>query len=179
MLKSKKLIKGKNIRLRDIELDDASFILQLRLDEDKNRYLHKTSPILANQINYINSYKQKDNEYYFIIESLNTEKLGTVRIYDVTEDSFCWGSWLVINDAPRTAALESALLIYEFAFYNLGFVKTHFDVRKNNERVIAFHTRMGSKIVSEDELNYYFNFTKEDYEIIRLKYEKFLPIQNE
>lgn len=175
MLKSKKNITGKNIRLRDIEIDDASFILQLRLDEDKNRYLHKTSPILENQINYINSYKQKDDEYYFIIESLSTEKLGTVRIYDVAGDSFCWGSWLMVNDAPRTAALESALLVYEFAFYNLCFVKTHFDVRKNNERVVAFHTRMGAKIVSEDELNYYFKFTREDYEIIRLKYEKFLP----
>lgn len=176
MLQYKKYIKGKNISLRDIELDDANFILQLRLDDDKNRYLHKTSPILEDQINYINSYKQKDNEYYFIIESQTAEKLGTIRIYDVIDESFCWGSWLMMDDAPRTAALESALLIYEFAFYTLGFAKTHFDVRKNNERVVAFHTRMGSKIVSEDELNYYFNFTKEDYEIIRAKYEKFLPL---
>ena len=87
--------------------------------------------------------------------------------------SFCWGSWIIKDGAPKTTAIESALQIYEFGFRKQSFDMSHFDVRKGN-KVIAFHKRFGAKIIGEDELNYYFYFFKEDYENIRVKYKKFL-----
>lgn len=75
---------------------------------------------------------------------------------------------------PNTTAIESALLIYEFGFGQLGYKKAHFDVRKGNERVIAFHQRFGARIVNEDELNYYFNYTFEEYLKIKEKYRRYL-----
>lgn len=169
-----KYIAGKNINLRDVEIEDAEFILSLRIDEQKSKYLHKTEDNIEKQIDYIKSYKQKLNEWYFIIESKNKEQLGTVRIYDIQNDSFCWGSWLVKAGAPKTTAIESALLIYEYAFYTLGFKKSHFDVRKGNEKVIAFHKRLGADITNEDEQNFYFKYDLNSYEIIKPKYNKFL-----
>lgn len=62
----------------------------------------------------------------------------------------------------------------EFGFYGLGFEKSHFDVRKGNDKVIAFHQRFGAKIVDEDELDYFFNFEKNDYEITKEKYRRYL-----
>ena len=88
--------------------------------------------------------------------------------------SFCWGCWIIKDGAPKTTAIESALQIYELGFKKLNFDMAHFDVRKDNKKVIAFHKRFGAKIVDEDELNYYFYFFKKDYEKIRIKYEKFL-----
>lgn len=126
-------IAGKTINLRDVEISDAEFILELRCDENKSKFLHKTQNDLAKQIEYIKNYKSKENEWYFLIESKSGEQLGTVRIYDViNNDDFCWGSWLIKNNAPTNTAIESALLIYEYAFYILGFTKVHFDVRKEN-----------------------------------------------
>ena len=84
------------------------------------------------------------------------------------------GHWILKGNSPSYMAIESALLVYEFAFYNLKFNKSHFDVRINNEKVVAFHTRLGATVINSDELNYYFNYSKESYEQIKHRYRKYL-----
>ena len=171
------LLEGKNINLRTVEIEDADFIYTMRQNRKKTKYLSKVTGTVDSQKEWIKNYKQREDEeegFYFIIESKNKDKFGLVRIYDLKNDSFCWGSWLIKEDTPKTSAIESALQIYEFGFYKLGFEKSHFDVRKGNDKVIAFHQRFGAKIVSEDELDYFFNFEKSDYEIIKEKYKRYL-----
>ncbi|WP_228710645.1 GNAT family N-acetyltransferase [Aliarcobacter thereius] len=171
------IIYGKNINMRTVTTEDAEFIYNMRQNQNKTKYLSKVSGTVESQKEWIKNYKQREEnqkEFYFIIESKDEEKLGLVRMYDFKEDSFCWGSWLVKEDSPKSTAIESALQIYEFGFYNLGFKKSHFDVRKGNNKVIAFHQRFGAKIVDEDELDYFFNFEKSDYEITKEKYKRYL-----
>ena len=171
------LICGKNINLRTVEIEDAEFIFSMRQNQNKTKYLSKVTGTVESQKEWIKNYKQREEnkkEFYFVIESKDKEKLGLVRMYDFQDDSFCWGSWLIKEDAPKTTAIESALQIYEFGFYNLRFEKSHFDVRKGNDKVIAFHQRFGAKIIYEDELDYFFNFEKSDYEIIKEKYKRYL-----
>lgn len=171
------IIHGKNINLRTVELSDAEFIFTMRSDTRRARYLSKVTGSVETQIEWIKEYKlreKEEKEYYFVIESKSGEKLGLVRMYDFKEDSFCWGSWIIKEDAPKTTAIESALQIYEFGFYRLGFERSHFDVRKDNKKVIAFHQRFGAKIVGESELDYFFNFEKKDYETIRERYKRYL-----
>lgn len=171
------LICGKNINLRTVEIEDAEFIFSMRQNQNKTKYLSKVTGTVESQKEWIKNYKQREEEkkeFYFVIELKDEKKLGLVRMYDFQDDSFCWGSWLIKEDAPKTTAIESALQIYEFGFYNLGFEKSHFDVRKGNDKVIAFHKRFGAKIVDEDELDYFFNFEKSDYEIIKEKYKRYL-----
>ncbi|MGX2985011.1 GNAT family N-acetyltransferase [Helicobacter sp. 23-1048] len=173
--KSQKFIAGKSINLREVGIADAEFILALRCNEEKAKFLHKTENDLAKQIAYIENYKTKENEWYFIIESKSGEQLGTVRIYDVVDnDDFCWGSWIIKDSAPANAAIESVLLVYEYAFYTLGFTKAHFDVRKDNAKVRAFHKRFGAKEVSENDKDVFYRFYREDYEMIKGKFRKFL-----
>jgi len=175
------IIKGKNIIMRTVEIEDTEFIFEMRQNEAKTKYLSKISGDIKTQLEWIKRYKirEKENkEYYFVIESRNSEKLGLIRMYDFKvinqKRSFCWGSWIIKDGAPKTTAIESALQIYEFGFKKQNFEMSHFDVRKGNDKVIAFHKRFGAKIIGEDELNYYFYFFKEDYEKIRVKYKKFL-----
>jgi len=166
---------GKNIIFREIELTDAEFVLFLRMDEKKGLYLNKTSSDIEVQREYISRYKkQEKQEYYFIIENKLSHPIGTVRIYDIRGDSFCWGSWLLSKDAPLSAGIESALLVYEFAFYELGFFRAHFDVRLGNKKVIEFHKRMGAVIIKENNQDVFFNYQKTDYEKVRPHYERFL-----
>lgn len=170
-------INGKNTQLRTAELKDAEFILQLRTQSDKTQFLSQVENDLAKQQAWLQAYKQKEQdgqEYYFVIETHAGEKLGLVRVYDLQPYSFCWGSWLIKDSAPKTTAIESALLIYEFGFGQLGYKKAHFDVRKGNERVIAFHQRFGAQIVNEDELDVYFNYAIEDFLKIKQKYKRYL-----
>lgn len=169
-----KYISGKNIALRDVEVDDAAFILSLRLDERLNQFISKTEADVERQRQWIINYKSGGDSFYFIIQGLSGAPYGTVRIYDLRDNSFCWGSWIVAVDAPSYVAIESALLVYEFGFYKLGFAQSHFDVRKENQKVVNFHKRFGARIVGEDELNYYFVITREDYAKAKVKYRKYL-----
>lgn len=161
---------SKTIQMRLVEENDAKFILKLRLDGRYNQFLSDVNPDLQAQINWIREYKsdeKRKKQFYFIIERLDGTPCGTVRIYDFHQDSFCWGSWILNEDKTRSAAIESAFLVYEFGFDELGFVKSHFDVRKGNERVISFHRKMGAQQTGEDELNYYFEITKEAVNVVR------------
>jgi RimJ/RimL family protein N-acetyltransferase len=171
------IIYGKNINMRTVIIEDAEFIYNMRQNQNKTKYLSKVIGTVESQKEWIKNYKQREEdkkEFYFVIESKDKEKLGLVRMYDFQHESFCWGSWLIKENAPKSTAIESALQIYEFGFYTLGFEKSHFDVRKGNDKVIAFHQRFGAKIVDEDELDYFFNFEKSDYEIIKEKYKRYL-----
>ena len=170
-------ISGKNINIRTVEIEDAPFILEMRQDKTKTKYLSKVRGTVESQKEWILNYKQREEkkqEFYFVIESKNNQKLGLIRMYDFKDNSFCWGSWLIKDNAPKTTAIESALQIYEFGFYDLGFGMSHFDVRIGNDKVIAFHKRFGAKIIDENELDYFFNFEKKDYEITKEKYKRYL-----
>ena len=166
---------GKTVYLREVSVNDADFIFRLRSDKNKSKYLSEISNQLIDQINFIENYKKSIVDYYFIISDHNSNNLGTVRIYDIKDDSFCWGSWIIVDGTASTVGIESALLIYDFAFYSLHFKKSHFDVRKSNLSVINFHKRFGAKIISEDNENFYFSYSLEDYKIAINKFLKFIP----
>lgn len=167
----------KNIVLTLAEVEDAEFILSLRHNGKLNRYVSQVSPDLDVQKEWLISYKKREamrTEFYFIIRDLNNNPLGTVRLYDFQSGSFCWGSWMVAPDSPRKTAIESALSVYEFAFYTLGFKRSHFDVRNNNQKVIDFHKRMGAEEAHSNELDTFFIYKKETYKNTRDKYLSFL-----
>jgi len=170
-------ISGKNINMRTVDIGDAEFICQMRQNEFRTKYLSKVNGTVEDQKIWIKNYKRREKdqqEFYFVIESKEHEKLGLVRMYDFKGESFCWGSWLIKENAPKTTAIESALQVYEFGFYKLGFERSHFDVRKGNEKVIAFHQRFGAKIVDEDELYDFFNYEKKEYEAAKKRYKRYL-----
>lgn len=179
------IIYGKNINMRTVTTEDAEFIYNMRQNQDKTKYLSKVIGTVDSQKEWIKNYKQREEkkkEFYFLIESKDKEKLGLVRMYDFKDDSFsvnsqssfCWGSWLIKEEAPKTTAIESALQIYEFGFYKLKLERSHFEVQKGNDKVIEFHKRFGAKIVDEDEKEVFFNFEKNDYEITKEKYKRYL-----
>lgn len=171
-----RILVGKSINLRLVELSDAKFIYDMR-QGSKSKYLSAVNSTVDSQIEWIKEYKKREfkgSEYYFVIESKNNESLGLVRLYDFRDDSFCWGSWIIKDGAPPNCSIESVLCVYDFAFYQLGFTKSHFDVRKDNIKVIAFHKKFGAIINGEDDENYYFNFALEDYVKTRKKYAKFV-----
>ncbi|ELJ8486937.1 GNAT family N-acetyltransferase [Vibrio cholerae] len=156
-------LEAKTVRLRLVTEQDAEFILQLRLDDKYNQFLSSVTPDLRSQKDWIRKYKddeQSKKQFYFIIERLDGTPCGTVRIYDLRDESFCWGSWILNENKTRYAALESAFLVYKFGFEQLGYQKSHFDVMKGNQKVISFHKKMGAVEVSSDDENYYFEINK-------------------
>ncbi|WP_369834483.1 GNAT family N-acetyltransferase [Cronobacter dublinensis] len=169
-----KSIAGKNIILRNAHPDDAEFIVKIRTDAKKGRFISSTSSDVDKQRQWLESYLKSTGQAYFVITDMEGNSLGTVRLYDQQGDSFCWGSWVIADSAPSNTAIESALLVYYYAL-KIGFTRSHFDVRKGNSSVIKFHERFGAKRTGETELDVLFEITKEDIENSLTKYKKYLP----
>lgn len=173
-MNAKPLVRGKNIYLREVTLDDAKFILDLRSDPAKGRYVSKTSPSIEKQEEFIRRYFQSRQDFYFVICDWSGNRLGTARIYDIQNESFCWGSWILSADAPSFAAIESAFLVYDFAFFSLHYKRSHFDVRRENRKVIDFHLRMGARLSGETDIDQLFVYELSDYLEARKRYARFL-----
>jgi RimJ/RimL family protein N-acetyltransferase len=172
--------KAKTISFRLINVDDAEFILSLRNNNKLNKHLSQTSSSLEQQKEWIKNYKEREKkgtEYYFIIyRNDNNEAVGTVRLYDFIRErkSFCWGSWILNENKTKYSAMESAFLVYQIAFEDLGFERAHFDVRRENVKVIAFHQKMGAEVVSENDLDLFFEIEKNAISDARSKLSRFL-----
>ena len=166
-------LKGKTIHLRLAEPADAHFIYSLRIDEIYNKHLSKVEDDVSKQVEWLIEYKKREKlgiEFYYIIHR-NDDSLpiGTVRLYDFlgNKDSFCWGSWILNKNKTRYAALECALLIYDFAFDVLGFKRCHMDIRKGNTKVIDFHKKFGVKIIGETEFDLIGHYFPADYLLVK------------
>lgn len=168
-------IQGRTLIFRDVRQEDAAFILGLRTDSQKSRYLSTTDADIEKQKSWLNYYAEQTDQAYFIIESLQGEPLGTVRLYDAQEQSFCWGSWILKEGAPQTAAIESALMVYAYAIDYLNFQAAHFDVSSGNESVWGFHERFGAIRIRETSMNFSYEINFEDISTAQKRYKKYLP----
>jgi len=165
---------GKSIILRSRTKDDANFVFEMRTNERKNTFLHKIQGNVEDQRIWLESSYADPYQIYFVICTLNGDPVGLVRLYDQKGDSFCWGSWLIIEGARASTAIESALLLYKYALNDLGFKKSHFDVRIGNEKVISFHKKFGAIETGRNEQDIFFQISEEKIRKSILKYNKFL-----
>ena len=174
------ILTAKTISFRPVEIEDAEFILNLRLNDKLNQYLSPTEPDINQQKEWINSYKsleKEGKEFYFIItRNDNNNKVGTVRLYDFDQknNSFCWGSWILNKEKTKSSAVESALLVYKYGFEELGFTRSHYVVHKENKKIISFHLKLGAQQVGETADSYSFYYFPEKYLFQKKKFYKFL-----
>ena len=173
-LKKEKFLYSKNLILRDADETDAEFIFRLRTDPIKSKFLSQTSASIDDQIAWMKSYKNRTDQAYFIIEDRASKKLGCIRIYNPTETSFDWGSWLILEGAAPYVALESALSLYSYA-RRLGFLIAKIHVRKDNVTVWKFHENMfGANLVKESDVDRFYEVASEEIDMRLHKYRKFL-----
>jgi len=161
-----------DIILRLVDIDDADFVLSLRSNPKLNRYISATSNALADQIEWIRNYKEREKagvEYYFITTGPRGERWGTTRITDIQSDSFELGSWVFTKEASPGASVKAEILTKEIGFDEMGLEYCTFNVRKDNTKVLKYHSRFNPKLVREDEKNFYFQLKKEDFYLNKQK----------
>ena len=169
-------IYGKDIYFRYVDVSDAEFIYQLRSNKELSQYIHAATGDVQGQASWIEKYKEREREgkeHYFIICLLTNEAVGVVRIYDIQKDSFSWGSWIIKKEAPMFVSIESVIVIYEYAFYHLGFKNCHFEAMKKNASVVRFHRGFGAKVINQNEDFYYYSISRLGYETSKKKYLKY------
>lgn len=172
-------LKSKNIKAKLVKEEDSEFILKLRNDENLGKYLSKTDVSLEKQKEWLRNYKEKEknnNEFYFKAEDKNGD-VGFFRLYNIDKEKkeLTFGSFIMKNDRPKYAAIESMILAMEFSFNVLEVSKVLLDVRIKNERAKHFYQRFGFKKTHETELDEFYELTKEDYlKMYEEKYKEFI-----
>jgi hypothetical protein len=173
IIKKAKSVIGKTLVFTNADVADSGFIFGLRTNADKSRYISKVSSKLSDQVAWLENYGNDNRQAYFIIKS-EGHSIGTVRLYDPQDSSFCWGSWIILANGHHSAAIESALMVYSYGIDVLGFNGAHFDVRKENKSVVSFHERMGATRISETEEDIYYTINYKSIKDAQLKYKRFL-----
>ena len=166
---------GHQLILRNADISDAEFILGLRTDAKKARFISPTSPELLQQMAWLQQYAQAQNQAYFIAEDMQGEKVGTFRIYDPVGDSFCIGSWIMREGVPAAYAVESLVMLYRYALLELGFNRSYFAVRKANRSVWRFMERFGAVRTGETGIDYLFETQRAPVEASFQRYASVLP----
>ena len=173
-IKKPNRVYGANIFLRDIDEQDADFVLGLRKDPVKSKYLSAISGSLEDQVNWIREYKNKRDQAYFIVCDKLGNKLGCIRMYEPMANSYCWGSWLMISGLSVYVSIESALLIFSYGKY-LGFDEARINVRQDNEFVWKFHEKFCSaELVGHTELDRFYIVHKDSIDKMLIRHSNLI-----
>lgn len=153
------------LRCRLVRESDAEFILSLRTDPNKNKYIHSTDSDIEKQREWIREYKKREDlslEYYFIYEKDGTP-IGVNRIYDIEDDHCTEGSWICLPLEDSSLTIATALIIRDIIFEIFDFDYDVFNVSIGNKKVKKFHLISGANIIREDSEQYYFLLDKGSY----------------
>ncbi len=170
-------VEGPNLALRLLRQDDAQYVYALRTDPALNRHLSKVRGTVEDQRRWIENYKTREaegREFYYMIERKDGRRCGLVRLYDIDQESFTWGSWILDHNKPRKAALESAVLSFGLGFDILHREKALVDVRVRNEHATAFYRRFGMTETHRTEQNIYFVYPQPKYAADRARFLEIL-----
>ncbi|WP_395303170.1 GNAT family N-acetyltransferase [Pectobacterium polonicum] len=182
-MKFNETILGKFIYLKCVREIDCEFILSLRLDNRFNQYINETSHDIDLQKKWVMEQEKRENDYYFIIHTLDGKSIGTISLYNIDkikkEGEF--GRWICSGSAIHS--LESALLIHEFGFVTIGLNAINTNTISDNKAVVNFHKRFGANIQNNysHDPNNSFSFDrgtiyKDDFEKIKLSNYKKLEM---
>ena len=144
-------IDGSAFRLRPVRLADAAFIAELRADPERGRYLHGGPAGAVCQRGWLETYFERQDDYYFLIENRATgAPEGTAGIYNagwsiggggqLRRDAE-WGRWILRRGS--LAALESACLVYRVGFEMLDLDSIYCRTICENSSALAFHDSFG------------------------------------
>ena len=159
-------IVGYRLCLRLVAPEDAAYIHGLRTNPDFNRHLSSVTGTVDDQRAWIEAYKAREaagEELYYVMERTDGGRCGLVRLYDISRESFSWGSWILDHNKPAKAALESALLSLGVGFERLGLSTAFLDVRRDNANAVAFYQRLGMTNIGVDAVNLYLKYTRNQF----------------
>lgn len=139
------------LQVRLVSEDDAEFIVHIRTNPQKARYISPTSTSIEEQKAWISRYKEREQngtDYYFIY-TYNNVLAGVNRIYEIQDNHFIHGSWVFSDEVPPYCALAAGIIAREIAFDILG-LNEEVDtagVHCDNQSVLQYSRMLGVKFM--------------------------------
>ncbi len=137
-------LEGVAFRIRPIDDKDADFVISLRRHDVRARFLNRISSSIERQLEWLGAYYLRQDDFYFVIEKMKDgSRQGLISLYDIDHATKQaeWGRWIV---APSSlAAVESVILIMDFAFHRLSLAGVYSKTAAGNQAVNSFHDGCG------------------------------------
>lgn len=124
-------------RLRPVQPRDAARIFELRTDPELGRFLNPTTGGVDDQERWIEAQRARDNDYYFVVETLGGEWEGVIGLYGIADSTADWGRWLLRRGS--LAAPAAVLLLMSFGFDQLGLQRICCRTFADALAVVSFH----------------------------------------
>lgn len=163
------IIEGKCIDLVPLKEALLPMVVELR-NQKRSRYFLNQSILLTldMQKDWYNKYLERFDDIYWCIRNKENVMIGTVRLYDITEEACIQGS-LIIDEKYSMGmpyALEAEILTIDFAFHVLNVNKVINDDRHDNKMMNSITKKMGftfEKMIEIDGVPYkYYILEKSD-----------------
>ena len=152
------------LKVRLVNENDAEFIVSLRSNPDKTKYMITLDNEVESQIRWIHEYKKREKEgldYYLIYSNSEDKLLGLNRIshVDYNERTAKTSSWITV-DGLINEAFKMSMIQNEIAFNIIGIETTWCDVHKKNHSVTRFFKMFNYKFKDIGTDCYYFYIEK-------------------
>ena len=131
---------------RPVRMDDAEFIVRLRNQPHAKGCINDTPVDVERQREWLREYFKRENEYYWIAETLDGKRFGTVSLYncDLEKRQIETGRWVRMADAPQNNMIAWRVLERDFVFNVLGMERLVYDVVSTNKPVLKLHRMCGA-----------------------------------
>ena len=154
---------GLSTNLVPISSEYLKNIVYLRNQDHSKYYLNQPQNItLESQNKWYEQYLKRDNDIYWCIEDKENNIVGTVRLYDITENNCEHGSFIIGKEYTMGSpfALEAMILSLDFAFKTLNLDTVECNDRADNSNMNSITKRFGflfdeKRIINGVEYNHY------------------------
>lgn len=146
------------LRVRLVKEDDAGFILSLRTDPNRTRYMLKLDNEIESQKKWIREYKKREKkglDYYFIYSNSEGKSIGLNRVshIDYNAKTVKVSSWIAV-EGLKYEPLKMILLGNEIVFNLIESDSTWGELHKNNSSAFKILKLFGYKL-KDDGTEYY------------------------
>lgn len=136
---------GFGIRMRPVRLDDAAFIVWIRnLDSVEGRIGDSAADVASQEI-WLKSYFEREDDYYFIVETSTGIPVGTHGIYNVVGASAEAGRFIIRPDV--LAAVPTSVLTHDMVYGQMGLTQLRARSVVSNRKVHSYVRRLGFRQV--------------------------------
>ncbi|WP_303322213.1 GNAT family N-acetyltransferase [Cloacibacillus evryensis] len=137
---------GYGIRLRPVTISDAEFILDIRNMPHVKGKVGNLNLTVEQERSWLSQNIADPLDYFFIVESLSSVRLGTIGVYNIDFETLTAESGRIVIIPGSLAALPACILLNEFCFQQLNIKKLIGWVVSSNIEVISFNQQLGYAI---------------------------------
>lgn len=162
-----------------VRQSDAEFIFSLRTNSTLSEFLSPVKGGICEQNKWITEYLEREQhgiEYYFVI-SIGEKKIGTIRIYNISDYSCTYGSWVFMKHDVIQAPILAECFTLELCYSLLGIENVFFDVRLENKKVLTYHKIKKLRVLKRDDMNEYYVLSKSDWDQSKKRIRNVLGIE--